>query len=702
MGGGHLIFSTNFEATYTVPVAGGAVTIVGDSSSAICEGGYNPLVDFSEADISGDTVVMIASNTRGERAIYTAPRSGFVGVVDESCVPAPTLRATNAALIASANTPVPGDAQGRNFYIGHDGFDIPLIDGNVVIFRGAALNPSTQAVDLVGIYSAISGTLTKLVDTNTPVPGGTGNFQGTGNSLRYYTLNNGTVVFFGQDTAGKDGLYLISATGGPITKIIAVGDSLGEGRTVQGVNGAVQPPIQTDSLSGNQLAFRVDFYDSTRRTTGTGIYVATISDSPPASPAFTLTVPKEIGLIHLPLKVRAVNDKVLEIKTISNLYDALGGVANVNFIITRDTSKGVWRSYLGNVSRGTPADRTITDDMGMITVMRHPVTLHLTGDALGTNGVSQIHLSQGTNLVGVPLNDERLTRVSDLLGLEGIKNNAIAIIVLDNGTFKVVARPGDDGDIAITGNQSFIITAKTSGVAEITGVAWADVSSSAAPPMMVVGHQVNESTPVLAVNGGVVNEDTGAILNLLKDGVRVTVKNLSTGTALSTLAGGATPQDGYSVTFVDALSSRAARVNDVLEITAETPSPLISVQPLRHIVSVDDVNASLIRLPNLIVSEIPKETKLLPNYPNPFNPETWIPYRLAEDALVTLTIYDMAGKMVRTIPIGQKHAAVYESRDKAIYWDGRNDSGERVASGVYFYSLAANAFVATRKMLILK
>ena len=98
----------------------------------------------------------------------------------------------------------------------------------------------------------------------------------------------------------------------------------------------------------------------------------------------------------------------------------------------------------------------------------------------------------------------------------------------------------------------------------------------------------------------------------------------------------------------------------------------------------------------------PKETVLLPNYPNPFNPETWIPYRLAEDAHVTLTLYDTAGRVVRTIDVGHRVAAVYESRAKAVYWDGRNEFGEAVASGVYFYHLSAGDYSATRRMVILK
>jgi hypothetical protein len=96
------------------------------------------------------------------------------------------------------------------------------------------------------------------------------------------------------------------------------------------------------------------------------------------------------------------------------------------------------------------------------------------------------------------------------------------------------------------------------------------------------------------------------------------------------------------------------------------------------------------------------KTALFPNYPNPFNPETWIPYQLSSDASVTLTIYDATGKLVRTINVGHRSAGIYRSKERAIYWDGRNDNGERVASGVYFYNLTANGYTATQKMVTLK
>ena len=107
-------------------------------------------------------------------------------------------------------------------------------------------------------------------------------------------------------------------------------------------------------------------------------------------------------------------------------------------------------------------------------------------------------------------------------------------------------------------------------------------------------------------------------------------------------------------------------------------------------------------LEQLLSALTPKETLLLPNYPNPFNPETWIPYHLAHDADVTLTIYDIKGAVVRRLDMGHQLAGYYTNRTKAAYWDGRNESGESVASGVYFYQLRVGDYTAVRRMVILK
>ncbi len=110
----------------------------------------------------------------------------------------------------------------------------------------------------------------------------------------------------------------------------------------------------------------------------------------------------------------------------------------------------------------------------------------------------------------------------------------------------------------------------------------------------------------------------------------------------------------------------------------------------------------IVNLVLLLQLMVPEETALLHNYPNPFNPETWIPYHLAKPSQVALTIYTVDGKVVRHLDLGHQAAGFYQSKARAAHWDGRNAVGERVASGIYFYTLMTDEFAATRKMLIRK
>ncbi len=99
---------------------------------------------------------------------------------------------------------------------------------------------------------------------------------------------------------------------------------------------------------------------------------------------------------------------------------------------------------------------------------------------------------------------------------------------------------------------------------------------------------------------------------------------------------------------------------------------------------------------------LPKVTQVFQNSPNPSNPETWIPFELAEDAAVTVTIYDVQGKRIRELQLGQVTAGRYVTADQSVYWDGKSETGEVVASGTYFYQLRAGDYTETRKMVILK
>ena len=107
-------------------------------------------------------------------------------------------------------------------------------------------------------------------------------------------------------------------------------------------------------------------------------------------------------------------------------------------------------------------------------------------------------------------------------------------------------------------------------------------------------------------------------------------------------------------------------------------------------------------LEGLLAALTPKETTLLPNYPNPFNPETWIPYHLARETEVSIMIYDTKGTLVRRLALGNQSAGYYAERGKAAYWDGRNEDGEAVASGIYIYQFRAGDYAASRRMVIVK
>ena len=117
----------------------------------------------------------------------------------------------------------------------------------------------------------------------------------------------------------------------------------------------------------------------------------------------------------------------------------------------------------------------------------------------------------------------------------------------------------------------------------------------------------------------------------------------------------------------------------------------------RGIIVLEQLLATLTQVP-----AVPKQTALLMNYPNPFNPETWIPYQLSEASDVTVSIYAVDGRLIRTLALGHQPAGLYQRKSRAAYWDGRNAFGEPVASGLYFYTLTAGNFTATRKMLIRK
>ena len=205
-----------------------------------------------------------------------------------------------------------------------------------------------------------------------------------------------------------------------------------------------------------------------------GIEVHFSNLKPPLA-KYVLSIPRGLNLIHIPLKVSTVDGVTKPIESIGDLYDALGG-STVNFIVTYDPVTQEWFGYFGAADRGTPADRVLTDNMGILVGMFAPVTIVLNGSPLVTDGQSTIPFYPGLNLVGLPLRDARINRVSDLLTIEGLGGNALVVILADGGEFKLVGRAGDPGDISVHGGQGFILTVQRAARVTVSGDAWPDSS----------------------------------------------------------------------------------------------------------------------------------------------------------------------------------------------------------------------------------
>ena len=403
---------------------------------------------------------------------------------------------------------------------------------------------------------------------------------------------------------------------------------------------------------------------------------------------FTLSIGAGVHLIHVPLDVTQVNGADMELNTVRDLFNALGDAVNIIMSLGAD---GSWNSYLGDDQPGMAyGDVMLGDSTGLVAVMNSAVTLELTGNALGTGGVSTIMLNAGSNLVGVPLDSAQITMISDVLGA------LVSAVVVSNEAgdgFLTISQAGDPGDGPLMGGEGYIVVAAAAASIPVIGSPWQNMDDGgmmSAPP---VASAAIVKTPVLHVRGQLVDE--AGMMTL--DGLTVSVRNVTSGSVL----GSSAATDEYSMTFVK-LNSSAAKVGDILEIKADSGNPLLGIRPVQHVVTAEDVLNGSISLPDLVTYEIPAQSELLANYPNPFNPETWIPFRLAEDSNVSLDIYGASGALVRTIDLGFTPAAVYEGRSDAIYWDGRNNFGEQVSSGLYFYHLRAGEFSATRRMVVVK
>ena len=245
----------------------------------------------------------------------------------------------------------------------------------------------------------------------------------------------------------------------------------------------------------------------------------------------------------------------------------------------------------------------------------------------------------------------------------------------------------DDG-FPIEGGKGYIVNVPETRQFAFVGSEWTNQTETAAAPAISV--DAIQGAWAFVVSGHL--EGKPAF-----DGYQVVARNLRTDNTITASVRG----DYFAAATADLARRSVVEVGDVIEVRVIGPEGNVESHTFSSIVTPEDLaNAVLsIRLDSI---GKPKLTQLLQNFPNPFNPETWIPYQLEKSAEATLQIYDTSGDIVRTLDLGFKGQGFYMTRSTAAYWDGRNNMGEQVASGVYFYSLHTSDLSATRKMLILK
>ena len=291
-----------------------------------------------------------------------------------------------------------------------------------------------------------------------------------------------------------------------------------------------------------------------------------------------------------------------------------------------------------------------------------------------------VALSRGLNIVSLPLMPSEPYTARTFME----KIGATTIIELNTtlGSFIGFTASSNGNGFPIEGGRGYIVNVTTPKTVSFTGSAWQNMTSeTGAAPMLA-------SMP--KVWAFVLRAQLEGI-----SGVALTVYNGNTRVAE------AVNTNNFHAAWADMSRQSVVSVGDILTIEVRNTAGDL-IRTLQHEISATDIHRAFAELQLTAADLIPKSTVLLANYPNPFNPETWLPYQLANDAEVAMRIYSSAGHLVRHLDLGFQQAGYYIDKSRAAYWDGCNDFGERLASGVYFYQLSTPESSATRKMVIMK
>ena len=303
--------------------------------------------------------------------------------------------------------------------------------------------------------------------------------------------------------------------------------------------------------------------------------------------------------------------------------------------------------------------------------------------------VYDVTLAKGLNMISVPLAPPKPMSAKTLAGLTG----ATTVITLDSANQLFVGwTPGAPNDgFPIQGGKGYIVNVPESRNFAFVGAPWTDRRRAAASPPAISVEISQEQNVWAFVVSGHLNGRT------VYDGYRVIVRNLRTNSTISASVEG----DYFAAAIADLSRRSVVEIGDVIELHVVGPDGNVESHATRFSVTPEHLANAVLSV-GLDGIGKPEQDLLLQNYPNPFNPETWIPYQLSSDSPVSVSIYGTTGVLVRTLSLGIQPAGFYNSHGRAAYWDGRNDAGEHVSSGLYFYQLRTPTFHQTRRLVIMK
>jgi flagellar hook assembly protein FlgD len=303
----------------------------------------------------------------------------------------------------------------------------------------------------------------------------------------------------------------------------------------------------------------------------------------------------------------------------------------------------------------------------------------------------KLSLDSGLNMISLPLDpdiDLTARTFAEKLGATTV----ISFDTMEDKFVPFVPEVFSGDGFPIEGGQGYIVNVLKKKDVVFTGTGWSNVPSEAAAPPL------EKPTWAFVVAGTVFDEDG----ELLQDASVYSVVEVLRNHKKITCLVGQVESGKFAIALVNMNRQAVVFVDEPLKIYIQDATGNVVSGPITHRISVEEITRGYAKFNMRSGDVIPEKSVLLQNYPNPFNPETWIPFQLAKGSDVVISIFNLQGQMIRRLNIGHKQAGLYLSKGRAAYWDGQNETGEQVASGVYFYNLDAGGFRTTKRMVIIR